>query len=144
MEGAVLANEGIAVPADRVAGGMGLIDGRAGRLVGFGQAVCGEKHSLIHHEIIGIGGGQAFTFFVVNGRGHRHSYQPVRFALGRAESLDLLFHTLQSGIMLVGRVGAFHIKNGIIRAKAGEGVDMAIGVVTCKIKLCEPEEMVHA
>ena len=69
----------------------------------------------------------------VYGRGHRHGYQPIRLAFGRSESLDLLFHALQSGIMLVGRVGAFHIKNSIVRAKAGEGVDMAIGVVTCSL-----------
>ena len=119
MERAVLANEGIAGHAHRFAGGIGLNDSLASQFVGFGTVVSGIKHRLIHHEIIGIGGRQAVALFIIDSRGHRHGYQPVRLAFGRSESLDLLFHALQSGIMLVVLVGAFHIKDRVVGAKAG-------------------------
>ena len=44
--------------------------------------------------------------------------------------------------MLIGGVGALHVGDGIVRAEASEGVDVAVGVVTGEVAVVKPQDTI--
>ena len=82
------------------------------------------KHGCVGYQKISVGGGQTFTIFIVNRIGQRNADKAIRLIACGAESLQLRFHQLQFGIMLIGGIVAFHINYRVIRTKTGQRINV--------------------
>ena len=54
--------------------------------------------------------------------------------------MKLLFHRREGFIVLVIGIGAADVGDGVVGAEAGEGVDVAVGVVASKVAVIEPQD----
>ena len=70
---------------------------------------------------------------------HRQWYESVWFAIGSAELPQLVFHSSQFVVMLVGSVGTLHIGDSRRVAETSQSIDMAIGIVALQCSVFEPQ-----
>ena len=43
--------------------------------------------------------------------------------------------------MLIVLVGAFHVGDGVVRAKASQRVYMAVGIIACQVSVVKPQHL---
>ena len=142
MQGAVLADEDAAIDGHDVVLGEGSLQLAAGEVVVLRLTVGGKEDGVVDNEEVGVGGGQAVTIVgVEDGRwqGEREQLKIENWKL-RNELLKLLFHRLEGFVVLVVGIGAADVCYGVVGTEAGEGVDVAIGVVAGKVAVIEPED----
>lgn len=140
----MLADEGTAVDGNYLVTGEGALELADGEIVEVGLVIDGDEDGGVHDEEIGISGGETLTILIVAGTRHGERHEAVGVAFGSAEGTKLLLHGRESGMMLIGRIGALHVGNGIGRTKAGEGVNVGIGIVASEITMMEPEDALYA
>ena len=61
-------------------------------------------------------------------------------AVGGAQGFQLGLHGLELGMVLVGRIVALDVDNGVVGTETSEGVDVRIGVVARQIAVVEPKD----
>ena len=107
--------------------------------------VGGIKHCLVHHQVVGVSGPQAFALAVVNSISHGQRNELVRFAFARAETFELFLHSWCAKLRSVRRQYrcSEHIQS-CCSAKACQSVDVRIRVIARQIAVVEPKEMVDA
>ena len=105
----------------------------------FRRTVRGYYYSSIYYEKIGIRGGQSLSVGVHDLLCHRQWYESVWFAIGSAKLPQLIFHSSQFVVMLVGSVGTLHIGDSRRVAETSQSIDMAIGIVALQCSVFEPQ-----
>jgi hypothetical protein len=70
--------------------------------------VGGTEHSTVDDQEVGIRGRQTIVLIIDRTR-HGELHQLIGLALHSAESLELFFHQLKVGILLIGRIVTTHI-----------------------------------
>jgi len=73
------------------------------------------------------------------GTGPGKRNHPVGTAFQRPERLQLPGHTLQRPVMLVGRIVAGGVDNGVAGAEAREGVHVGVGIIPGQVSGFQPQ-----
>ena len=105
----------------------------------FRRAVRGHHDSPVDDKEIGIRGGQSLSVGVDDRICHRQWYESVWFAIGSAERPQLIFHSSQFVVMLVGSVGTLYVGDSRRGAETSQSIDMAIGIVALQCSVFEPQ-----
>ena len=147
MEGAVLLDDGTTVDADDFAVGIGLANDTEGLGVEVGLGIGGHQDGAIDDQVVGVGGGKAvtvsdgiadYTTFghgrIIDRTGERELQKAVGTAFEGAECTKFFFHQGQVGMVGI----ATGIDDGVVRADAYQGIDMAIGIIANEAAVVEP------
>jgi hypothetical protein len=147
MEGTVLLDDGTTVDADDLAIGIGLADDTHGLGIKVGLSVGGHEDGTIDDQIVGVGGGQTVTVSdgiadhttfghgrIIDRTGERELQKAVGTAFEGAEGTKFFFHQGQVGMVGI----ATGIDDGVVRADAYQGIDMAIGIIANETAVVEP------
>ena len=105
----------------------------------FRRTVRWHHDSPVDDKKIGVGGGQSLSVGVDDRICHRQWHESVWFAVGSAERPQLIFHSSQFVVMLVGSVGALHVGDSRRGAETSQSIDMAIGIVALQCSVFEPQ-----
>ena len=147
MEGAVLLDDGTTVDADDLAVGIGLANDTEGLGVEVGLGIGGHQDGAIDDQVVGVGGGETVTVSdgiadqttfghgrIIDRTGEGELQKAVGTAFEGTECTELFFHQGQ-----VGMVGIATGKDdGVVRADAYQGIDMAIGIIANEAAVVEP------
>jgi len=139
----MLENERQTIDADYPASGEGRRHQRQRRPI-IPVLVGGDQHGMVDDEKIGVRSRQAISLIVMTRRGPRQLQESVRRAVASAERLQFPAHLSERRVMLVTGIITDNMKDRVVGAEAGQGVDMGVGVVTGEISLFQPEKSVDA
>ena len=84
---------------------------------------------------------EAFAVFVIDGFGHGQRKQTVGVSVEGTEGLELVFHGAEGTVVLVVLVQALHVSNGVVGTETGQGVYVAVCVVTGQVAVIQPEHL---
>ena len=96
-----------------------------------GRLIVGRhEHGSVYDQKVRIRSRQALPLFIEYRLWHGQWDMPVRLILQVAEHGELFFHPGQFFVVAVVAVGTFHVSDGLIRAEAGQRVDVSVCVIS--------------
>ena len=108
----------------------------------FRRTVRWHHDSPVDDKKIGVGSGQPLSVGVDDRICHRQWHESVWFAVGCAERPQLIFHSSQFVVMLVGSVGTLYVGDSCRGAETSQSIDMAIGIVALQCSVFEPQRAI--
>lgn len=138
----MLQDEDRAVDGDDVVTGKGQTELACSLKVEGWLAVGGVEYCLIGDEEVGVGGGEALSFVIVDGSGHGERNETIGLSVCGAEGGQFGFHGSKVFVVGIGWVVASDVGNGVIRTEACQRVDMPIGIVAFEMSVVEPQHAI--
>lgn len=138
----MLADEGTTVDAYNLIAWESLAEHFGSTAVIVGLGVGGVEYGSVYHKEVGVGGWQAFAVFYY-GIGHRQGEQTVGLSCKGAESIELFFHLAERFVVLVLLIGTLHVDDGVVGAEAGQGINVAVRIITCQVAMVQPEHLLY-
>ena len=144
MKGAVLADEHTAIDGHNVVLREGFLQLATSEIVILWLTIGGKKYGLVDDEEIGICGRQTVTIVGVEDRRWQRERKksPLLTSPKGEKAFQLRFHGGEGFVVLIGWVCATDVGNGVVGAKAGEGIDVTVGVVAGEVAVVEPKDAV--
>ena len=139
MDRTVLAHDDAAVDTDAFAVGESACDGIAGQQVFGGLMVGGVDDCPIDDQEVSVSGGKPFSV-VPYGVGQWQRNEPIRFARGCSEGLQLAFHRVEIGKMFICLIFALGIEQRIVWSQAHRGVYVPVGIVARQRAVVYPHD----